>query len=30
MERFKFEIKEYFFELGNELSELGSNIWKKC
>lgn len=29
MERFKFEIKEYFFELGNELSELGSDIWKK-
>jgi hypothetical protein len=26
MERFKYEIKEYFFELGNELSELGSNI----
>ena len=33
MKRFKFEIKEYFFELvndlGNELSELGSNILNK-
>ena len=28
MEDFKYLIKEYFFELGNELSELGSNIWK--
>ena len=28
MEDFKYIIREYFFELGNELSELGSNIWK--
>lgn len=28
MEDFKYIIKEYFFELGNDLSELGSNIWK--
>lgn len=28
MEDFKYIVQEYFFELGNELSELGSNIWK--
>ena len=28
MEDFKYIVKDYFFELGNELSELGSNIWK--
>lgn len=28
MEDFKYIVREYFFELGNELSELGSNIWK--
>lgn len=28
MECFKYIVQEYFFELGNELSELGSNIWK--
>ena len=28
MEDFKYIVKEYFFELCNELSELGSNIWK--
>lgn len=25
----KYKIKDYFFELGNELSELGTNIWNK-
>ena len=28
MKDFKYILQEYFFELGNELSELGSNIWK--
>lgn len=28
MKDFKYIVQEYFFELGNELSELGSNIWK--
>ena len=28
MEDFKYIVQEYFFEIGNELSELGSNIWK--
>ena len=25
----KYKIKDYFFELGNEMSELGTNIWNK-
>ena len=28
MKDFKYIVQDYFFELGNELSELGSNIWK--
>lgn len=28
MKYFKYIVQNYFFELGNELSELGSNIWK--
>ena len=28
MKDFKYIVQEYFFEIGNELSELGSNIWK--
>lgn len=28
MKDFKYIVQNYFFELGNELSELGSNIWK--
>jgi hypothetical protein len=29
MKDFKYIVQDYFFELGNELSDLGSNIWKK-
>jgi hypothetical protein len=28
MKDFKYIVQDYFFEIGNELSELGSNIWK--